>query len=105
MMKPKSVLINTARGEVIDQPALVRVLAERRIGGAGLDVLDPEPPAPDDPILALDNVVITPHIAGYSDLFREGFWKHSALTLVAISRTGKPIWVVNPEVVPRSDAP
>ena len=105
MMKPKAVLINTARGEVIDQPALVHVLAERRIGGAGLDVLDPEPPAPDDPILALDNVVVTPHIAGYSDLFREGFWKHSVDTLVAISRTGKPIWVVNPDVVPRSNPP
>jgi D-3-phosphoglycerate dehydrogenase len=105
LMKPKAVLINTARGEIIDQPALVRVLAERQIGGAGLDVLDPEPPAPDDPILALDNVVITPHIAGYSDLFREGFWKHSVETLVHISQTGKPIWVVNPEAVPRRDVP
>jgi D-3-phosphoglycerate dehydrogenase / 2-oxoglutarate reductase len=104
-MKPKAVLINTARGEIIDQPALVRILSERRIGAAGLDVLDPEPPAPEDPILALDNVVITPHIAGYSDLFREGFWKHSVETLAAISKTGKPIWVVNPEVAPRNIAP
>jgi D-3-phosphoglycerate dehydrogenase len=100
MMKPKAVLINTARGEIIDQQALVRALSERSIAGAGLDVLDPEPPAPDDPILGLDNVVITPHIAGYSDLFREGFWKHSVETLLAISRTGLPIWIVNPEVTP-----
>jgi D-3-phosphoglycerate dehydrogenase / 2-oxoglutarate reductase len=105
LMKPSAVLINTARGEIFDQQALVRALSERSISGAGLDVLDPEPPAPDDPILTLDNVVITPHIAGYSDLFREGFWKHSVKTLVAISRTGMPIWIVNPEVVPWWRAP
>ena len=98
LMKPKAVLVNTARGEVIDQQALVRLLSDRSIGGAGLDVLDPEPPAPDDPILRLDNVVLTPHIAGYSDLYREGFWRHSVDTLIAMSKTGQPIWIVNPEV-------
>ncbi len=100
LMKPKAVLINTARGEIIDQQALVRALSERKIGGAGLDVLDPEPPAPDDPILSLDNVVLTPHIAGYSDLFREAFWRQSVETLSAMARTGMPIWIVNPEVIP-----
>ncbi len=105
LMKPKAVLVNTARGEIIDQRALVRALSERTIAGAGLDVLDPEPPAADDPIFSLENVVITPHIAGYSDLFREGFWRHSVETLVAIARTGMPIWIVNPEVTPRWKAP
>ncbi len=100
LMKPKAVLINTARGEIIDQPALVRALSERKIGGAGLDVLETEPPAPDDPILSLDNVVLTPHIAGYSDLFREAFWRQSVETLSAMARTGMPIWIVNPEVKP-----
>jgi D-3-phosphoglycerate dehydrogenase len=100
LMKPKAVLINTARGEIIDQPALVRTLSERKIGGAGLDVLETEPPAPDDPILSLDNVVLTPHIAGYSDLFREAFWRQSVETLSAMARTGMPIWIVNPEVKP-----
>ena len=101
LMKPKAVLINTARGEILDQPALVRALTEGRIAGAGLDVLDPEPPDPHDPILKLENVVLTPHIAGYSDLFRDGFWKHSVDTIVAMAKNGMPIWIVNPEAVPR----
>ena len=45
--------------------------------------------------------MLTPHIAGYSDLFRDGFWKHSVDTLVAFAKNGMPIWIVNPEAVPR----
>jgi D-3-phosphoglycerate dehydrogenase / 2-oxoglutarate reductase len=101
LAKPTAVLINTSRGEIIDQSALVRALSEGWIAAAGLDVLDPEPPAPDDPILGLENVVLTPHIASYSDVFREGFWTHSVESLVAMSKTGMPRWIVNPEVVPR----
>ncbi len=63
LMKPTSYLINVARGKVVDQPALFRALSERRIAGAGLDVLAKQPPDPDDPILKLDNVVFTPHDA------------------------------------------
>jgi D-3-phosphoglycerate dehydrogenase len=105
-MKPRAVLINTSRGEIIDQPALVRALAEGRIAAAGLDVLETEPPARDDPILSLDNVVLTPHIASYSDLFHEKFWSHSVETLIAAGQNGLPIWVVNAEVTPWwQDAP
>lgn len=96
LMKPHSVLINTSRGGIVDQPALVGALSEGRIAAAGLDVLETEPPAPDDPILSLDNVVLTPHIAGYSDLFRERFWSDSVETLLAMARDGRPLWVVNP---------
>ncbi len=63
-MKPTAYLINTSRGSIIDQDALVRTLQEKRIAGAGLDVWDPEPPDPQNPLLHMDNVVATPHQIG-----------------------------------------
>jgi len=66
-MKPTAYLINTARGSVIDEPALIKALQEKWIAGAGLDVFEKEPVDPDNPLLKMDNVVAIPHSASYSE--------------------------------------
>lgn len=67
LMKPSAYLINTARGPIVDQKALTQALQQRRIAGAGLDVLEQEPPDPADPILKLDNVILAPHALCWTD--------------------------------------
>ena len=64
MMKPTAYLINTCRGPVVDEPALIEALTNGTIAGAGLDVFDQEPPPPNNPLFALQNVVLTAHFAG-----------------------------------------
>ncbi len=63
-MKRSAVLINTSRGGVVDEAALVAALAENRLAGAGLDVFETEPPARDNPLFGFDQVILSPHIAG-----------------------------------------
>lgn len=63
MMKKSAILINTSRGEVLDAAALAAAIREKRLAGAALDVFDPEPPAPDFPLVGLPNVLLTPHMA------------------------------------------
>ncbi|OYX84782.1 MAG: hypothetical protein B7Y84_16455 [Azorhizobium sp. 32-67-21] len=67
LMKPSALLINTARGEVVDEPALCAALAAGTIAGAGLDTFAPEPPAPDNPLWQLDTVILSPHIGGVTE--------------------------------------
>jgi D-3-phosphoglycerate dehydrogenase len=63
IMKPSAILINTSRGEVLDAAALAKAIREKRLAGAALDVYWPEPPKPDFPLLGLENVLLTPHMA------------------------------------------
>jgi D-3-phosphoglycerate dehydrogenase len=104
LMKRSAFLINTSRGGVIDQPALVDALRAGRIAGAGLDVTDPEPPAPEDPLLALDNVILTPHVAWYSEESREHVTVQAAREVVRVLRNERPLSPVNPGVVPRGSS-
>ena len=97
-MKPSAVLINTARGPLVDQHALADALQSRTIFAAGLDVTDPEPPSLDDPLLKLPNVVVAPHIASATVETRNRMAEICARNLIA-GVTGQPLaaWV-NPEV-------
>jgi D-3-phosphoglycerate dehydrogenase len=101
LMKPTAVLINTSRGPVIDESALIRALTEKWISAAGLDVFEQEPIALENPLLKFENVVVTPHIAGYSDVFWHNFWKHSVDTAIDLSKGRWPRSYVNRNVRPR----
>jgi D-3-phosphoglycerate dehydrogenase len=100
-MKPAAILVNTARGPIVDEPALVRALQEGWIAGAGLDVIEQEPIALDNPLLALDNVVLSPHVAGYSDENAELAWRLSVEAALDFAQGRWPRSVVNRGVKPR----
>jgi phosphoglycerate dehydrogenase-like enzyme len=94
MMKDTAILINTCRGPVVDESALHQALTTRQIAGAGLDVMVQEPPAVDHPLFKLDNITITPHMAGptwenWAKAFRNGF---DNIERVAAGRI--PLWVI-----------
>ena len=93
-MKPKAILINTCRGEVVDERALIEALRRRRILGAGLDTQEKEPPDPDNPLLKLSNVTLTPHSAGPTvDSYRKRF--HNGYTNIeGVSRGEAPLWII-----------
>jgi D-3-phosphoglycerate dehydrogenase len=94
-MKPTAILLNTCRGPVIDEAALVQALRERWIAAAGLDVVETEPPAADNPLLKLENVVLTPHVAGHAVDGTEVRWRLSVETVLALSRGQAPRSCVN----------
>jgi glyoxylate reductase len=97
-MKPNAVLVNTARGPIVEMEALYQALKENRIFAAGLDVTDPEPLPLDSPLLTLDNIVIVPHIASASKAAREKMSWMAAQNLIA-GLKGEPLPnCVNPQV-------
>ncbi len=97
-MKPSGILINTARGPVIDPAALYRALANGTIAYAALDVTEPEPIKPDDPLLTLDNIIIAPHIASASFQTRNKMATMAAANLIAGLRGERLPHCVNPQV-------
>lgn len=99
LMKPTAFLINTSRGPTVDQNALTKVLQDRRIAGAGLDVLDPEPPAADDPILKLDNVILAPHALCWTDQCFAGIGASDVNAVLALADGRDPAGVVNRQVL------
>jgi D-3-phosphoglycerate dehydrogenase len=94
-MKPTAYLINMARGAVVDQESLHRALVEGTIAGAALDVLEREPPQPDDPLLRLDNVIITPHTASWSLEAYAHLRRSAAQNVVDVLQGRLPPSVVN----------
>ena len=98
-MKSDALLINTSRGGVIDEEALTRALREGRIGGAALDVTDPEPPSGDNPLLTLENVIVTPHAAFYSVAATAELARKAAENVVTVLRGEVPKTLINAEVL------
>lgn len=101
LMKPSAFLINTSRGPVVDQKALTETLTHRRIAGAGLDVLEKEPPDPDDPILKLDNVILTPHALCWTDQLFAVMAEKDIQAVLSVMNGQAPANIVNQEVVNR----
>jgi D-3-phosphoglycerate dehydrogenase len=104
LMKPTALLVNTSRGPIVDEAALALALAEGRLGGAALDVVEREPLPPDSPLLALDpqRLVLTPHSAASSDDSLEDLRREVIAAMEAMLGGRWPAGVVNPTVVPRA---
>lgn len=103
-MKPTAYFINTARGELVDDRALYTALSEGLIAGAGLDVLESEPPGRDNPLLQLDNVLITGHFAYYSEESREELFRWPWAEVARILQGEWPQGLINAQVKERFSA-
>jgi D-3-phosphoglycerate dehydrogenase / 2-oxoglutarate reductase len=99
-MKPEAYFITTARGFIHDEEALAEALRTRKIAGAGLDVWEDEPPPHDHPLMAFDNVIVSPHVAGSTIEARENMGRIAAEQVLEILDGTKPPRLINPEVWP-----
>lgn len=99
LMKPTAYLINTARGPIVDQSALTEALQNRRIQGAGLDVFEQEPISNDDPLLSLDNVIVTPHSICWTDECFDGNGKSACESIITVASGKLPTYIVNRDVI------
>ena len=101
LMKPSAVFVNTGRGRVVDEPALIRALQAGRPAAAGLDVLEQEPTAEDNPLRTMPNVIVTPHVAYYSDEAYVDSRRRVGQEVAAILSGRRPRNCVNPSVLER----
>jgi len=103
MMKPTAYLVNTSRGEVVDEKELGRVLREGTIAGAALDVFEEEPLPAESPLRAVDpsRLILTPHVIGNSLAARDGGYRMAIESILSLLHGGVPPWVINSEAVPR----
>jgi D-3-phosphoglycerate dehydrogenase / 2-oxoglutarate reductase len=99
-MKRGSYIINAARGPVVDEKALICALQDGHLGGAGLDVFDPEPPAGDNPLLYMNNVVCTPHVASYTDRGQDGMRTGVVDQIIQLLQNQRPPFIVNAQAWP-----
>ena len=97
-MKPTALLINTSRGPVVDERALIRALEDKRLAGAALDVWEKEPVAADNPLLRMDNVIATPHAAYFSSPAVAQVPRRCGEEVARVLTGQRPLHVVNPEV-------
>jgi D-3-phosphoglycerate dehydrogenase / 2-oxoglutarate reductase len=100
-MKPGVVIVNTARGAVIHEADLIAALRSGQVGAAGLDVLEREPPAPDNPLFSMSNVIITPHVASATTRMRPETRRRVGREVALVLRNRWPMSCVNPTVLPR----
>jgi D-3-phosphoglycerate dehydrogenase len=100
-MKETAVIVNTARGPIIDESALIEALRSGSIAGAGLDVLEQEPPDPDNPLFGMENVVVTPHVASATTRMRPETRRRVGREVALVLRGRWPMSCVNPTVLPK----
>ena len=103
MMKPGAIFINTGRGPTVDEAALIKALQQGWIAGAGLDVLEIEPPKPDNPLLKMDNVILTPHVASASARFDPARRRRVGQEIALALQGMWPRSPVNPSVLEKGD--
>ncbi|NUL45800.1 C-terminal binding protein [Cellulosimicrobium funkei] len=102
LMKPTALLLNTSRGGIVQEEDLAAALAEGRLGGAGLDVFSSEPLGPQSPFTELENTVLTPHAAWYSEESEQEIRTKTAQNVLDALFQGQPTYLVNRTVVPRA---
>jgi len=101
MMKPTAYFINTARGPIVDHRALTQALQQRRIAGAGIDVFEKEPVDPHDPLLTLDNVIVSPHALAWTEEIARDNTLEACDHILSVSRGEPPAALVNRDVLPK----